>query len=170
MLSRAAIGVAVMATQRMAELRLAKRNEAALRARGAVEAGARHYPVIVAMHTAWLASTLLEGRRATRLRWPPLVVLVAAQALRYSAIRSLGLQWTTRVLVDPSAAPVTTGPYRYFDHPNYVAVAAEIVSFPMVFGAWRTASVFSAANAVVLRQRIEVESAARRELAPIPSS
>ncbi|MGH9272049.1 MAG: isoprenylcysteine carboxyl methyltransferase family protein [Ilumatobacteraceae bacterium] len=168
-MSRAAFGVAAMATQRLAELRLAKRNEAALRTRGAVEAGARHYPVIVAMHTAWLASTLLEGRRATRLRWPPMVVLGAAQALRYWAIRSLGRQWTTRVLVDPSASPVTTGPYRYLDHPNYVAVAAEIASFPLVFGAWRTAAGFTAANAVVLRHRIAVESAARRARPPVVS-
>jgi methyltransferase len=160
-LNPAAIGVAAMATQRLLELRHARHNERALRARGAVEAGAGHYPLIVALHVAWLASTLVEARGATRLRRPPLVVLVAAQALRYWAIRSLGPQWTTRVLVDPAAPPVTDGPYRWLDHPNYVAVAAEIASFPLVFGAWRTAVGFSVADAAVLRLRIGVEEEAR---------
>jgi methyltransferase len=150
-----------MAAQRLLELRHARRNERALRDRGAVEAGADHYPLIVALHVTWLAATLWEGRRATALRWRPLLVLGAAQALRYWAIRSLGAQWTTRVLVDPTAAPVTSGPYRYVDHPNYVAVAAEIASFPLVFGARRTALAASIANAAVLRHRIAVEEAAR---------
>ncbi len=162
MLRRAAVAVTAMAAQRLLELRHARRNEDALRARGAVEVGAGHYPVIVAMHTTWLASTLWEGRRARRVHRAPLVALVAAQALRYWAIRSLGPQWTTRVLVDPAAAPVTSGPYRYVRHPNYVAVAAEIVAFPMVVGAWRTAAGFSLANALVLRHRIGVEDEARR--------
>ena len=159
---RSAVGVAAMAAQRLLELRHARRNEDALRAGGAVEFGAGHYPVIVAMHTAWLASTLWEGRRARRVRPVPLVALVAAQGLRYWAIRSLGAQWTTRVLVDPTATPVDRGPYRYLRHPNYVAVAAEIAAFPMVVGAWRTATGFSLANAIVLRHRIGVEDEARR--------
>jgi methyltransferase len=164
MVNGAAVGVGVMALQRLAELLHARRNERALRARGAVEAGARHYPVIVALHATWLAATLLEGRRATRLARGPLVALGAAQVLRYWAITSLGPQWTTRILVDPSAAPVRSGPYRYLRHPNYVAVAAEIAAFPLVFGAWRTALVFSAADAAALRTRIRTEERARRDI------
>lgn len=163
-MSRAAVGVAAMAAQRLLELRHARRNETALRARGAIEVGAGHYPVIVSMHTAWLASTLWEGHRARRVRPVPLVALFAAQGLRYWAIRTLGPQWTTRVLVDTASTPVTSGPYRFLRHPNYVAVAAEIAAFPMVVGAWRTATGFSLANALVLRHRIDVEDSARHAL------
>jgi methyltransferase len=160
--NRAALGVGAMAAQRLAELRHARRNEAALRARGAVEAGAAHYPVIVGVHVAWLASTLLEGRRARRLAPVPLLALGAAQALRYWAITSLGPQWTTRILVDPTAPPVTTGPYRYLRHPNYVAVATEIAALPLVVGAVRTAVGFSVLDAAVLRTRIRAEQQARQ--------
>ena len=59
------------------------------------------------------------------------------------------------------------GPYRYLRHPNYVAVAAEIAAFPMVVGAWRTATGFSLANALVLRHRIGVEDEARRAASPM---
>lgn len=164
-MNRAAVVVAALSAQRLLELRVAHRHDAALRARGAIEAGAGHYPVIVGLHAAWLASTLVEGRRATHFRPLPLALLATAQAGRRWAIRSLGLQWTTRVLVDPSAAPVRTGPYRYFAHPNYLAVAAEIAAAPLAVGAPRTALWASLANAVVLRHRIRTETALRRQLA-----
>ena len=163
-MNRAALGVAAMTVQRLAELAHARRNEAALRQRGAVEVGARHYPVIVAVHVAWLAATLVEGRSARHLARSPLVALGAAQALRYWAIASLGPQWTTRILVDPSAPPVRTGPYRFVAHPNYVAVAMEIAAFPLVFGAARSAIVFSALDAAVLRTRIRAEQRARTDV------
>lgn len=163
MLTGAAVGVGAMATQRMAELVHARRNESAARARGAVEYGAGHYPLIVALHSAWLAATLIEGRRSRRLRWAPLATLTAAQLLRYWAISSLGRQWTTRILVDPTSTPVTSGPYRFSAHPNYVAVVMEIAAFPLVFEARRTAIVFTVGNAVLLRHRIHVEDAARAQ-------
>lgn len=158
--------VAGVAVQRLAELRRSRRHERWLRGRGAVEHGAGHYPVIVVVHVAWLAATLVEGRRATRPRPFPLAVFAGGQLLRWWAIRSLGRQWTTRVLVDPTAPPVTTGPYRFLDHPNYVAVALEIASLPLAFGARRSAIGASVANAAVLRHRIAVETAARRQLRP----
>lgn len=164
MVNRAAVGVAAMALQRLAELTHARRNEAALRARGAVETGAAHYPVIVAVHAAWLVATVVEGRGARRLARGPLLALAAAQGLRYWAITALGPQWTTRILVDPSAPPVRSGPYRFLQHPNYLAVATEIAAFPLVFGAPRTAVAFSALDAAVLRTRIRAEQRARREV------
>lgn len=165
MLNRATLGVSVMAVQRLAELVHARRNEAAARARGAVEVGAAHYPMIVGMHTAWLAAVVLEGRRSTQIRLVPVAVLAAAQALRYWAIRSLGPQWTTRVIIDPTARPVTGGPYRFLAHPNYVAVAVEIAAFPLVYGARRTAVTFSIVDALVLRHRVRIEDHARAALA-----
>jgi len=113
------------------------------------------------MHVGWLASMLAEGRRPgtvpTPVRIVALVAFVAAQPVRYWAIASLGDRWSTRVLVPPDEAAVTTGPYRYLDHPNYAAVVAEIAAAPLMLGAWRTALGATVANAAVLRTRLRVE-------------
>jgi methyltransferase len=80
--------------------------------------------------------------------------------LRYTAIRALGGQWTTRVVVDRAADPVTSGPYRFLTHPNYVAVVVEILAVPASVGARGTALVFTALDGVLLRHRVAVERAA----------
>ena len=64
----------------------------------------------------------------------------------------------------PGAKPVRSGPYRYLKHPNYVVVVVEMLSFPLIFGAWITAVVFSILNAVLLSARIREENRALREL------
>jgi methyltransferase len=162
------IGVALVAAQRLFELVLARRHELRARARGAVERGRGHYPFIVALHILWLMSTLVEGL----LRgpdfpayWPvPLSMFLLAQPLRYWALFSLGENWNTRILVVPGAKPVRRGPYRYLSHPNYVAVVVEILTLPLIFGAWITALVFTALNAAVLSVRIREEDRALAEL------
>ena len=163
------VGVMLVAIQRLLELLYSRRNERRLLARGAVERGSGHYPVIVAIHSLWLVSTLVEGL----LRgpeppawWPvPLAAFLLVQPLRYWAILSLGENWNTRVLVVPGGKLVRRGPYRYFPHPNYVVVAVEIPTFPLIFGAWVTAIVFSLLNAALLYVRIKTENRALRELA-----
>src|ERR671927_137977 len=149
------LAVGLVATQRLLELGLSRRNERVLRAQGARERGQRHYPLIVAMHALWLLSTLVEGllRGPTSPSWWPVVLalFLLAQLLRYWAILSLGEYWNTRVLVVPGARLVGRGPYRYLRHPNYVAVVAEGVALPLVHGAWLTAAVFTVLDAVLLR-------------------
>jgi methyltransferase len=90
--------------------------------------------------------------------------VVAAQALRWWCIRTLGPQWNTRVVVVPGAARVTSGPYRYLQHPNYVAVVVEGVCLPLGHTAWITASLFTIGNGFVLRSRIQSENAALQML------
>jgi methyltransferase len=162
-------GVALVALQRLLELRYSRRNEERLRTRGAVERGAGHYPVMVAMHTLWLVSTLVEGLlRGPEIPawWPlPLAAFLLVQPLRYWAILTLGENWNVRVLVVPGGKLVRSGPYRYFPHPNYVVVAVEVLTFPLIFGAWFTAIVFSLLNAALLFVRIRTEHRALRELA-----
>jgi methyltransferase len=162
-------GVVLVAVQRLLELALSRRNERRLLARGAVERGSGHYPVMVAVHTLWLASTLVEGLvRGPEIPawWPvPLAAFLLVQPLRYWAILSLEENWNTRVLVVPGGKLVRSGPYRYFPHPNYVVVAVEILTFPLIFGAWITAIVFSLLNAALLYVRIKTENRALRELA-----
>lgn len=166
MLKPVAWAVAAMGVQRLAELGRARRNVARLRAAGATEHGEEHYRAMVALHVGWLAATAIEGATAARTsdsrrtERSALVVFVAAQALRYAAIRALGDRWTTRILVLPGTEPVHTGPYRLLRHPNYVAVAAELAAFPIVFGARRTAALATVANAVLMAVRIPAEDRA----------
>ena len=161
--------MALVGIQRLLELRYSRRNERRLRARGAVERGAGHYPWIVAIHTLWLGSTLVEGlQRGPEFPvwWPvPLAVFLLVQPLRYWAILSLGENWNVRILVVPGGKLVRSGPYRYFPHPNYVVVAVEVLAFPLIFGAWITAVVFSLLNAAILYVRIREEERALREFA-----
>jgi methyltransferase len=161
-----ALAVGVVALQRLLELALSRRNERILRAHGAVERGQGHYPLIVALHSLWLLSTLVEGILRGPVLWPiPLALFLLVQPLRYWAILSLGENWNTRILVVPGAQLVRRGPYRYLKHPNYVVVAVEILTFPLIFGAWVTALVFSALDAVLLSVRIREENRALAELA-----
>ena len=162
-------GVCLVGIQRLLELFYSRRNERRLRARGAVEWGAGHYPAMVALHALWLVSTLVEGllRGPEITAWCllPLSVFLLVQPLRYWAIFSLGENWNTKILVVPGVKLVRSGPYLYFPHPNYVVVAVEILTFPLVFGAWITAIVFSLLDAVLLFVRIRTENRALKELA-----
>ncbi len=163
------LAVALVVLQRLLELALARHNERRARAKGAVERGRGHYPFIVGLHSLWLVSTLAEGLlRGPELPvyWPVAFALfLLVQPLRYWAIFSLGESWNTKILVVPGTKPVRSGPYRYLDHPNYVVVVVEILTFPLIFGAWLTALVFTVLNAAVLRVRIKEENRALRELA-----
>ena len=152
----------VVLVQRWAELRLARRNEARARGRGAQEFGARHYPLFFMLHGAWLVMWVTEALRGGPhlgggwQLW--LALFMAAEGLRYWAIASLGARWNTRILVVPGDAPVARGPYRWLRHPNYVAVIVELAALPLVFGAWHTAAAIGLANLVLLlRVRIPTE-------------
>jgi methyltransferase len=162
------LAVALVATQRLLELVLARRNERKARAKGAIERGRGHYPFIVALHSLWLVATLIEGfLRGPELLpyWPaPLALFLLVQPLRYWAIFSLGESWNTKILVVPGMKPVRRGPYRYLNHPNYVVVIVEILTFPLIFGAWITALVFTILNAVLLSVRIRKENRTLAEL------
>jgi methyltransferase len=161
--------IGAVAVERLAEVVVAQCNRAWSRVHGGVEFGARHYPVMVALHAGLLAGCLVEPIALHRpfipsLGWPMLTIVLAAQVLRWWCITTLNHQWNTRVIVIPGAARITGGPYRLVSHPNYVAVIAEGVALPMVHTAWITALVFTVLNAALLRTRIEVENAALASL------
>ena len=161
--------IVAVALERIAELVLARRNLSWSRARGGIEFGARHYPVMVTLHTGLLAGCLVEPIAGHRpfipvLGWPALAIVLAGQGLRWWCITTLGRQWNTRVVVVRGAARVVDGPYRFLSRPNYVAVVAESAALPLVHTAWITALTFSVLNAVLLRTRINVENAALASL------
>lgn len=157
--------VALLAVQRLLELRLSARHEVALRARGALEAGAGLMPWMRALHAGWLVAMPLEVFLLDRPFVGALAIigaigLAAGQALRYAAIRTLGERWTVRVLVLPGASLVRRGLYRRLRHPNYLGVVLEIAFVPLIHTAWATALGFSVLNALVLAARIRTEDAA----------
>jgi methyltransferase len=162
MTSEALFTVLVLAVglERLAELVVARRNAAWSFARGGVESGAGHYPVMVVLHTGLLIGALLGRVFLPALGWPMLVLALGSQALRWWCIRTLGPRWNTRVIVVPGLPLVGGGPYRWFRHPNYVAVVVEGLALPLVHTAWITATVFTVANAFLMRVRIRTENRA----------
>ena len=146
-------------TQRIGELVLARRNTARLKARGAVETGAEHYPLIVGLHAAWVVGLwALAWDRPVNMGW--LAVFLLLMALRIWTLASLGERWTTRIITLPGEPRVRRGPYRFISHPNYVVVVGEVAVLPLAFGLNVYALVFSFLNASVLWIRIRAENAA----------
>jgi methyltransferase len=151
--------------ERVVELVVSTRNAQWSFAQGAKEFGRSHYPVMVAIHTALLVGCVVEPWALHRpfipwLGWPMLVVATLSQGLRWWCITTLGRRWNTRVIVLPQAPLVREGPYRWLHHPNYVAVVAEGFALPLVHTAWLTAVIFTLANAMLLRVRLQVENSA----------
>jgi methyltransferase len=160
-LSLAVVILALVTLQRLGELWLSSRNTRRLLAQGGHEAGAGHYPLIVAVHVLWLAALWWRapGRPADGF-W--LAVFVLLQLTRIWVVASLGPRWTTRIIILPQAPLVRRGPYRWVDHPNYLVVIGEIAALPLVFGLWQISLIFSALNAAVLTIRIREENRALR--------
>jgi methyltransferase len=151
--------------ERLVELVVAQRNARWSFAQGGKEFGRGHYPVMVVLHTALLVGCVVETWALHRpflpwLGWPMVAVLVLSQGLRWWCISTLGKRWNTRVIILPEAPLVQGGPYRFFHHPNYVAVVAEGFALPLVHTAWLTALCFTVANAMLLTVRIRVENSA----------
>lgn len=157
--------LALFGAERVAELLLSRRNARIALSRGGAESGARHFRWMAAVHALFLPACAAEVLLLHRpfpgaLGWGCAGAALAAQALRWWAVASLGWRWNVRVIVVPSEAPVRRGPYRFLRHPNYVAVAVEMICVPLAHGAFLSAAVFSLLNALLLRVRIRVEEQA----------
>jgi methyltransferase len=162
-MTAAVLVLAFVTAQRLSELVVARRNTARLLARGGVEHGAGHYPLIVALHAAWLAGLwLLAWDRPVSWSW--LALYAVLQIARAWVLLSLGSRWTTRIIVVPGETLVRRGPYRVVPHPNYLVVVGEIAVLPLVFGLPLYALVFSALNAAVLAIRMRAETQALRSV------
>jgi methyltransferase len=160
-LSLSVLILALVTLQRIGELWLSNRNTKRLLACGAQEVGARHYPLIVAVHVLWLAALWwFAPERAVEGFW--LAVFVLLQLARIWVLATLGSRWTTRIIILPGAPLVRAGPYRWVDHPNYMIVIGEIAALPLTFGLWAVALIFSLLNAAALKIRIREENRALR--------
>ncbi|MBY3179593.1 hypothetical protein HFO27_34360 [Rhizobium leguminosarum] len=151
--------LAFVTLQRLGELVLARRNTAALLARGAREVAPEHYPVMVALHAGWIIGLWLTAPgRPVALFW--FLVFMGLQVLRLWVLATLKGRWTTRIIVLPGAPLVRSGPYRFLHHPNYAIVVGEIAALPLAFGLPLYAIVFSLLNALILHVRVKAENAA----------
>ena len=158
-MSLASIILLLVTLQRLGELALARHNTKTLLARGAIEVGAGHYPLVVSVHAAWLVSLWIWGR-GQDVNLAALAFLIVLQGLRLWILATLGSRWTTRIIVLPGAPLIASGPYRYFSHPNYAVVASEIALLPLALYLPLLALIFTVLNAAVLVIRIRTEARA----------
>ncbi len=152
--------VALLAAQRIAELRRSARNR--LRTGDGVPSSPGTYPAMVAVHVALFVTAAWPGRRRdlpVAVEAVALAGVAAATCLRLSVIRTLGDSWNVTAHVSPSTAVITSGPYRRLRHPNYSAVALEFACLPVAVGRARAAVLLSIAGALVLWPRVRAEEA-----------
>ena len=160
--------ILLLIAQRIGELVLARNNEERMKKEGGLEFGMSHYPWIVLLHLGFFISLFAEYKLFDQkpssywMIWLSLFLL--AQVGRVWVISSLGQYWNTKIIVMPSADPVSRGPYKYIKHPNYVIVAVEIIVISLLFNAYITAIIFSCLNVWMMSIRIPIEERALSNL------
>lgn len=148
----------------IAEAALSARNERRLRAAGAIEPPGDVFAAMRIAYPACFAAILLEGwlrsAGSARLTVAGAAVFVAAKGLKYWAIASLGTRWTFRVLVPPKAGLVSSGPYRFLRHPNYAAVAGELLGIALMAAAPLAGTIAIVGFGGLMLARVRVEERA----------
>ena len=157
--------VGLLVLQRFWELKRSQQNIKFLLENGGEEFFPRHHTVMVALHSGWILSMLLEVWLLERefswlLAGPSIIFVIIGQGLRYHAILTLGTHWNTKIVLVPKKNALRSGLYRYIRHPNYYGVVLEIAFFPLLHSAIWTAIFFSIANAILLAHRIRCEEKA----------
>jgi methyltransferase len=162
--------LAIVFVPMLVEAQRADRNERVQRARGGVEPPGDVYNVMriayPAVFLAMIAEAVWRSAHAVsplgnaRLAAAGLVLFILAKSLKWWAILSLGRSWTFRVIVVPGDTPVASGPYAWLRHPNYVAVAFELVAVALMSGARVSGPVGTLLFGVLMLKRIAVEDLA----------
>ncbi len=163
--------IGLVGLERLAELAISRRNLRRVLARGAQVETRGSYLPIAALHALLLPACLLEVWAFDRPYRPALglamlTTVAGTMALRYWCVATLGDRWNVRVVVTPGDTPSTCGPYRYFRHPNYLAVALEVPALALVHGAWLSALGLGLANLPLLAWRVRTEEAMLCRLTP----
>lgn len=139
-------------------------NERALRRRGAIEPAGDPYGPIAVVYTGGFVLMAIEGwwRGGAARPWllTGLLVFTLAKLLKFYAVRTLGPRWSFRILVLPGQPIVTGGPYRFLQHPNYVAVFGEFLGAALMLNGPIAGAIGAVAFFLFLRKRIAVEEAA----------
>lgn len=150
--------------QRLGELVIARRNESWMKRKGAIVVKEPLYKWIVLTHIFFLVFVILEGfmrhRLSASIPLIPLVIFILLQILRVWCLQSLGRFWNTKIIVLPGACLKTSGPYRFFKHPNYVIVGLEFIVLPLIFYAYITSIIFPVLHLILMYYRIPKEEQA----------
>ncbi len=154
--------LALVGLERLAELRISRRNQLKLEKLGVRKVAEPHFRWMVFVHAGVLACAAAEVVLLHRPVIPSLAIAMAAlfvftNALRWWVIRTLAGHWNVEVMASSRVGVVTSGPYRWVRHPNYVAVVIELFALPMMHTAWLTALAGTLANLEILRRRLRVE-------------
>ena len=157
----AAVVLGIVVLLMLGEAQLSRRHERVLRARGAMEPPDDVYRTMQVMYPTCFVVIALEGivRGTAATSWwlAGAVLLAVSKALKYWAVTALGHRWTFRVLVLPGEPLVTSGPYRFLRHPNYVAVAGELIGMALMMAAPVTGTLAVAGFGRLMVRRIRVE-------------
>ena len=154
--------LALVGIGRLAELAISRRNQSQLVKQGVRKVAEPHFRWMVLLHGGVLAAAGLEVLILHRPLIPALaismgVLFILSNLLRWWVIRTLAGHWNVEVMASSQVGVVTSGPYRWVRHPNYVGVVAELFALPMIHTAWITALVGTAAYLGILRSRLAVE-------------
>jgi methyltransferase len=107
-----------------------------------------------------LAEGAVRGTPSTGVLAAGIIVFALAKLVKWSAILALGRSWTFRVVVVPGDRLVTTGPYRYLRHPNYLGVVGELAGVALMTGALVSGPLALFVFGALLLKRIAVEEKA----------
>jgi methyltransferase len=148
--------------ERLVELRISRRNQRRMAEQGVRKIVEPHFPWLVAFHTVVLVFAGLEVLLLHRPLIPALAITMTAlfilsNLLRWWVIRLLADLWNVQIMESSRIRIVTSGPYRWIRHPNYVGVVMEVFSLPMIHTAWITSLVGTALYMEVLRRRVLME-------------
>ena len=151
-----------VAALRIVELQISRRHQASMIERGACKVAEPRFGWMVALHTAVLIGAAVEVVFLRRPFIPMLAavmftIFLAANAVRWWVIRTLGEHWNVQVVDSTRLGVIVSGPFRFVRHPNYAAVFAEMLALPLIHTAWITALAGSIAHVAVLAQRLSTE-------------
>jgi methyltransferase len=161
----------IILAQRIVESACARANAKRLLSEGAIEHAVDFMPAVIVTHLAWIASIFLLIPADTEIVWGFVMAYAVLQPARYWTLFTLGRYWTLRMISLDTAPVVTTGPFRFFRHPNYVVIVLETMAVPLSFGQWRLCLIMTPIIASVLYYKMKVEDAAlteRRQAAAVP--
>lgn len=158
-----AVAVVIVAFLVIEALRAA-RNERAQIARGGQEPPGDVYKMMrIAYPGAFLlmlGEGFVRGIAPTALLAAGGLMFALAKMLKWWAIQTLGPSWTFRVIVVPGAPLVTDGPYRWLRHPNYLAVAGELIGVALMCRARVTGPIMIVLFSLLMLKRIALENRA----------
>jgi methyltransferase len=154
--------LALVGLERLVELRISRRNQRNLEKLGVRKVTEPHFRWLVFMHGGILAFAAAEVLLLHRPLIPALAIAMAtlfvfSNVLRWWVIRTLAGLWNVEIMASSRLGIVTSGPYRWVRHPNYVGVVMEVFALPMIHTAWITALAGTLAYLEILRRRIRSE-------------